>query len=94
MVEPQVAQPAPEENKSWIVLTIVIAVGILVAMLVPAITRQELHPQSLYISVALATLSFTGIWWYRQKNLGIGAGIGAVLGGILYVVAVLVRNSA
>ena len=76
-----------DENKSWILLAAVIVIGISTAMLVPVFTTQELHPFSLLYSVILSTVSFSGIWKLRHKEILPGAGLGAVLGVIMFGIA-------
>ena len=84
--EPETLQ-RNEENKTWILLAAIAVVGITTAMLVPAITTQDLNPYALLYSVVLATLAFSGIWRFRHKEVLRGAGLGAVIGVVLYGVA-------
>lgn len=78
------------EGDNWIYLALTIVVGITTAMVVPAITTQQLHPLSLLLSVVLATAAFSAIWWRRRHSVLQGAGIGLGLGVLMYLFALLV----
>ena len=88
--------PEPEtssqsiEGANWIYFAAIALIGITTAMLVPAVSSQQLHPLAAYFSIFLATLSFSAIWWYRQKSIWFGAGVGAILGILMFMFAVSV----
>lgn len=77
-----------EKNKTlakfWVGLLLVLTIGQISALLIPAMVGQSPSPTSLIGSVLWPSLLFMSIWTLKRKRKKIGFMIGSVVGLFLY----------